>query len=118
AILAIGAVLLSRVWKNPAAIHLLWVVVLLKLFTPPIVSSQLPFAASWLPSAVYSNSTNRNTSSLAALDAAEPAARGPLASSRSADRPDVAANSEDDASPKLNTAMAAHAKRWSLSTIF
>ena len=34
-ILAIGAVLLGRVWKNAAAIHVLWVVVLLKLFTPP-----------------------------------------------------------------------------------
>ena len=30
-ILAVGAMLLSRIWKNAAAIHVLWVVVLLKL---------------------------------------------------------------------------------------
>ena len=43
-ILAIGAMLLGRVWKNAAAIHALWVVVLLKLFTPPLVTTELPFA--------------------------------------------------------------------------
>ena len=43
-ILAIGAMLLSRIWKNAAAVHVLWVVVLLKLFTPPLVTTELPFA--------------------------------------------------------------------------
>ena len=43
-ILAIGATLLSRIWKNAAALHVLWVVVLLKLFTPPILTTELPFA--------------------------------------------------------------------------
>jgi hypothetical protein len=38
-ILAIGAMLLSRIWKNAAAVHVLWVIVLLKLFTPPLVTS-------------------------------------------------------------------------------
>ncbi len=36
-ILAIVAMLLGRIWRNAAAIHLLWVVVLLKLFTLPLV---------------------------------------------------------------------------------
>ncbi len=52
-ILAIGiaaaALLLGYVWKNPAALHLVWLVVLLKLFTPPIMAckhrrvNKLPF---------------------------------------------------------------------------
>ena len=64
-ILAIGVVLLSRVWKNAAAIHLLWVVVLLKFFTPPIVTAQLPFAFDWLPSAVSVSSADRPSNPLA-----------------------------------------------------
>src|SRR5258708_19291542 len=91
AILAIGALLLSRLWKNPAAIHLLWVVVLLKLFTPPIVTPQLPFAANWLPSAVYANSANRNSSSLAAHDVAEAAAPFALPNSPSTNLSNLAA---------------------------
>ena len=43
-ILAIGVMLLSRIWKNAAAVHALWVVVLLKLFTPPLITAGLPFA--------------------------------------------------------------------------
>ena len=50
-ILAIGAMLLGRIWKNAAAVHVLWVVVLLKLFTPPLVTTELPFAFPFLPSA-------------------------------------------------------------------
>ena len=50
-ILAIGAMLLGRIWKNAAAVHVLWVVVLLKLFTPPLVTTELPFAFRFLPSA-------------------------------------------------------------------
>ena len=45
--LAIATALLSRVWKNPAAIHLLWVVVLLKLFTPPILTTGIPLPTQW-----------------------------------------------------------------------
>lgn len=40
--LAVGVSLLGRVWKNSAAIHLLWVLVLLKLFMPPIFIAKLP----------------------------------------------------------------------------
>ena len=36
AVLALGVALLGRFWKNPAAMHLLWVLVLLKLVTPPL----------------------------------------------------------------------------------
>jgi bla regulator protein BlaR1 len=50
-ILAIGAMLLGRIWKNAAALHVLWVVVLLKLFTPPLVTTDLPFALPLRPSA-------------------------------------------------------------------
>ena len=43
-ILAIVATLMGRIWRNAAAVHLLWVVVLLKLFTPPLITTELPFA--------------------------------------------------------------------------
>ena len=48
ALLAVVATLLGRIWKNPAAMHVLWLVVLLKLFTPPLLTAELPVAASWL----------------------------------------------------------------------
>ena len=50
-ILAIGVMLLSRIWKNAAAVHALWVVVLLKLFTPPLITAELPFAFRLVPPA-------------------------------------------------------------------
>ena len=43
-ILAILATGLGRVWRNAAAIHVLWVVVLLKLFAPPLITAGVPFA--------------------------------------------------------------------------
>jgi len=41
-VLALGVVLLSRFWRNPVGLHLLWVLILLKLCTPPIVTLHLP----------------------------------------------------------------------------
>ncbi|MHC4407361.1 MAG: M56 family metallopeptidase, partial [Planctomycetota bacterium] len=40
--LAAGVWLLGRVWKNPAGLRVLWLLVLLKLFTPPMVTIDLP----------------------------------------------------------------------------
>ena len=37
-ILAGGVALLGRIWKNPLYLHLLWVLVLLKFVTPPVVT--------------------------------------------------------------------------------
>jgi beta-lactamase regulating signal transducer with metallopeptidase domain len=64
-ILAIGAMLLSLIWKNAAAVHVLWVVVLLKLFTPPLVTAELPFALSSLQSAPRADSHERALNLLA-----------------------------------------------------
>jgi hypothetical protein len=55
-ILAIGAMLLGRIWKNAAAIHVLWVVVLLKLFTPPLLTTGIPFAVTIVPSGAIADS--------------------------------------------------------------
>jgi beta-lactamase regulating signal transducer with metallopeptidase domain len=41
-VLAAGVALLGRFWKNPAALHLLWVLVLVKLVTLPIVTVPVP----------------------------------------------------------------------------
>ena len=48
-ILAVGAALLGRTWRNAAAVHLLWLVVLLRLFTPPLVTGAIPFAFALRP---------------------------------------------------------------------
>lgn len=42
-VLAIGVAILGRVWKNPAGLHILWVLVLLKLFIPPLITIGVPF---------------------------------------------------------------------------
>ena len=41
-VLAASVALLGRVWKNPAGLHLLWLFVLLKFVTPPVIT--LPVA--------------------------------------------------------------------------
>ncbi len=40
--LAAGVALLGRAWKNPSGLHLLWMLVLVKLFTPPLVTIGVP----------------------------------------------------------------------------
>jgi len=40
--LAVGVAVVGRLWRNPAAMHLLWLLVLLKLFTPPLVTIGVP----------------------------------------------------------------------------
>lgn len=47
--IAIVALLLGYAWKNPAALHVIWIVVLLKLFTPPIVTVAIPILAAAPP---------------------------------------------------------------------
>ena len=37
-VLATGVALLGRIWKNPSCLHLLWMLVLLKLVTPPVMT--------------------------------------------------------------------------------
>jgi beta-lactamase regulating signal transducer with metallopeptidase domain len=60
ATLALGAIALGRLWKNAAASHLLWIAVLLKLFTPPIVTVEEPFAWSALSHAARSDSLDQS----------------------------------------------------------
>ena len=43
--LAIGVALLGRVWRNPVCLHLLWLLVLLKLVTPPLLPIPLALPA-------------------------------------------------------------------------
>lgn len=44
--LALLVALLGRVWKQPAVLHVLWVLVLLKLFTPPMLTIGVPWPVS------------------------------------------------------------------------
>jgi len=41
-VLATGVALLGRHWKNPVGLHLLWLLVMLKLVTPPVVTVGIP----------------------------------------------------------------------------
>ena len=47
AVLAVPAYLVSRYTRRPALAHALWLLVLLKLITPPLIRPGLP----WLPAA-------------------------------------------------------------------
>jgi beta-lactamase regulating signal transducer with metallopeptidase domain len=52
--MALAVAILHRFWRRPAVIHSLWIVVLLKLITPPLVAIPVPqFASSW-PGPVHS----------------------------------------------------------------
>ena len=110
-ILAIGAMLLSRIWKNAAAVHVLWVVVLLKLFTPPLVTAELPFAFTSLPSAARADSPEKTLGSPAQIEA-EQTAPVALTNPRGA----IAAGNEGRSPWNRFTETAGH-KPWSLSTI-
>src|SRR3974390_399387 len=42
-ILALALVLLGWIWKNPVGLHVLWVMVLLKFVTPPLLIVPVPW---------------------------------------------------------------------------
>ena len=48
-VVAAGVALLGRVWKNPLCLHLLWVLVLVKLVTPPMVTVPVVLPARPVP---------------------------------------------------------------------
>lgn len=75
--LALGVVVAGRLWKNAAAVHVLWVVVLLKLFTPPVFNFEMPLGAApdWIPELRTTlNNTDRKTGSVVPF---EPTTVGP-----------------------------------------
>ncbi len=109
--LALGVALLSRVWKNTAAIHLLWVIVLFKFFTPPIVTAQLPFAANWLSSATHTELLDRPAVSLA-FESSKQAATRLAANTDDSAETNSAVNRERYISPVLGDG-----KPWSLTAI-
>ena len=41
-VLAVGVALLGRIWRNPIGLHFLWVLVLLKFVTPPLMTVAIP----------------------------------------------------------------------------
>ncbi len=109
--LAIGAMLLSRVWKNDAAIHVLWVVVLLKLFTPPLVITELPLAFPSMPSA---SSARSHENFLKAHEPGEADQAAPVAITNS--RGDRATGDQRRTPWNRFTETTGH-NPWSLSTI-
>jgi beta-lactamase regulating signal transducer with metallopeptidase domain len=110
-ILAIGAMLLSRIWKNAAAVHVLWVVVLLKLFTPPLITTEPPFPSTFSPSAASADPNEKTLNWPARNEAAQTAlvaktnSRGAIA----------AANQQRTLWNRFTET--AGLKPWSLSTI-
>jgi beta-lactamase regulating signal transducer with metallopeptidase domain len=84
-VLAIGVMLLGRIWKNAAALHVLWVVVLLKLFTPRLLITAIPFAVTIVSSGANADSHEKILSAQAQSEAQQVALvatandRGPVA---------------------------------------
>jgi beta-lactamase regulating signal transducer with metallopeptidase domain len=110
-ILAGVAILLGRIWKNAAAVHVLWVVVLLKLFTPPLLITGLPFAIVVLPSEPTAVSHEKTLKSPADKETGQTA---PAAVTNSRGAVD-SGNHERMLSNRL--ADTAGPKPWSLSTM-
>jgi beta-lactamase regulating signal transducer with metallopeptidase domain len=110
-ILAVGAMLLSRIWKNAAALHVLWVVVLLKLFTPPLLTTELPIAFTSVPSEVNAH-WHEKTPYSPVHDAVEQTAPVAMTNPR---RSFVGANQERTPWNRL-TETTAH-KPWSLPSV-
>ncbi len=109
-ILAIGVMLLGRIWKNAAAVHALWVVVLLKLFTPPLITTELPFAFHFVPPAEGADSQKATLNS-PARDEAKATAPVAMTDSRGA----IAAGNPQPALGNRSTETAG-LEPWSLST--
>jgi beta-lactamase regulating signal transducer with metallopeptidase domain len=57
--MASGVALLGRIWKNPPALHLLWALVLVKLFLPPVFTIPVALPAGKL--ATTASTPDRNT---------------------------------------------------------
>jgi bla regulator protein BlaR1 len=109
--LAIVSLVLGRIWKNAAAAHLLWIVVLLKLFTPPLITAELPLAYTFLPSAAGPDSHEKTLNSTAQNEAEQTA---PPAMMNSRD-PVAASNPRRTLWNRFTEA--AGRQPWSLSTI-
>ncbi|HUT89942.1 MAG TPA: hypothetical protein VMY37_10615 [Thermoguttaceae bacterium] len=60
AVLAVGVALLGRVWKNPVGLHLLWVLVLVKLIAPPLVTVPLALPMNQRPVTSEQHGTHRD----------------------------------------------------------
>jgi beta-lactamase regulating signal transducer with metallopeptidase domain len=84
-LLAVGVALLGRIWKNPIGLHLLWVLVLVKFVTPPIITVPVPVPADKSP--LLSSATDR------AVAVQPPAQPSPAAT--------VAVNSAHKPNPRL-----------------
>jgi beta-lactamase regulating signal transducer with metallopeptidase domain len=110
-ILAIGAMLLGRCWKNAAAIHVLWIVVLVKLFTPPLLTAELPSAFRFLPSRASAESLEKTLDSPAHDEAGQ---APPVATTNP--RGPIAAGNQQRATGKRFTETAGRLS-WSSSTI-
>ncbi len=58
-VLAAGVALLGRVWKNPLCLHLLWMCVLLKLVTPPLLTVPVALPQGRAPPAIEERVSSR-----------------------------------------------------------
>lgn len=68
-LLAVGVVVLGCIWRNPAALHLLWVLVLLKLVTPPMVVFPIPMPTAPESLASEQREVSRSTTYAAPVEA-------------------------------------------------
>ena len=71
AVLAVVVFGITRIWRNPQAAHVLWLLVLLKMVTPPLVSVPIPLGAGWSEGAPASAAANGSSAPTLDSTAAE-----------------------------------------------
>ena len=64
AVLAFVVAVLSRIWRNPAGLHVLWVLVLVKLFTPPLLPVGVPLPIHGVDERIPLETVNHKTQDL------------------------------------------------------
>src|SRR5262249_48731360 len=64
-VLALAAFLIGRACRRPAITHTLWLLVLLKLLTPPFISVPIPWPSALTPSAANADTASARDSAVA-----------------------------------------------------
>jgi beta-lactamase regulating signal transducer with metallopeptidase domain len=117
-VLAVCVALLSRHWKNPVGVHLLWVFVLLKLVTPPVVTIPVPLSVYEPPFMAAQQEANQDVIDSSSVEVSREEEVASVAMNRQDQRaPEEWAASESLFSPTGVTASAAERHRMPWLTV-
>ncbi len=117
-LLAVGVAPLGRHWKNPVGQHFLWVFVLLKLVTPPVVTVRVPLSVYGAPLTAGRQEASQLVIDPSFVEISREAKVVPIAVDRQDQRsPEKRAASESLALPTGVTASAAGRQRMPWLTV-